>query len=919
MLGRNSSFPVRLHIRGLPPAKRCSLWVLLIGGLAVFVVHLLLTYHVENPAVTCGLVNEGEILTLGCPRYTLISAITFASFGDPSGECPGHDSPGFSHGTCHLGSSEAEVAAVCIGKQSCLVLARGGFLGGEAGAPTGFSSDPCPNLPAARQRLAVSIECAVGPDYNTDTEFNEISSRSWGLASEQAAMKRKQWQSRIGSLRGFPGRFQGRGIVIVVEPGGGNFALTLMAVKMLRRHGCTLPIQVWHRGVIDLSDEHRKSLSPYHVAARDFEDFVGAFDTGTEGTPTALLGNLRSQALALMHTDLEEVLVLRPGAFPLSDPSSVFDSAPYKATGAVFWPGLYKVAVENPVWRAVGAEPESAGWELDGGWLLVRKTAKTWPAIYLSVIFTEQYYASLLDGEKDAFRMAWLALKLPYHAVGHRPALVGTFKDQYGTKNTKAFCGHATLHYGLSGKPLWLRTNLKNKRLLERGANFRYLKAPRLDGDATIPTRAAHVGRIQGPNGTVDCLDLECNAANQGMCDKVAMSPELEHFEHDFLDTLASVPENMRNEIKEAPWSRWFWVYMLLLLAVVCGLWGVATSAFSDNEARDHSLVRGAAVLLGIASLKLRHVLRRCAALVLGNPIVSCVTVILLTIWIFWSSMGGDDREKMYSQLTGYQRPVPRMQREQPRRYMTDCAPCVSGQRCMPRQVHITYGSRILPHHKLLEAAWSPQYTFHYYNDTEAKEYMRTRCPQYADAYDCMVPGAYKSDIFRYCVLYNEGGMYLDNDLVVLVMPNEMFNESCPGVYLLPEYSLNSGLDVRIWTGMIMSSSQEPLWQCMLDEININVANRFYGSNPVDVTGPGLLSMCFHRYPDRVKEFGYNRRDSTIWLFAENNHGVPEQIGYEVNFGDKARISRDGREHYSKLWNERRIYSHTCKRGEPGI
>lgn len=89
---------------------------------------------------------------------------------------------------------------------------------------------------------------------------------------------------------------------------------------------------------------------------------------------------------------------------------------------------------------------------------------------------------------------------------------------------------------------------------------------------------------------------------------------------------------------------------------------------------------------------------------------------------------------------------------------------------------------------------------------------------------------------------------------------------------------------------MIISSSQEPIWQCMLDEININVDNHFYGGNPVDVTGPGLLSMCFHRYPDRVKEFGYNRRDSTIWLSAENHHGVPQQIAYEVNFEDKGAL-----------------------------
>jgi hypothetical protein len=449
--------------------------------------------------------------------------------------------------------------------------------------------------------------------------------------------------------------------------------------------------------------------------------------------------------------------------------------------GAVFWPGLWKVSIDNPIWKVVGVDPADAGWGLDGGWMLIRKEERTWPAIYLAVIFTGRYYAQLLDGDEDVFRMAWLARGLPSHTVGRGPALVGTFKDQYGAKHTTAFCGHATLHYDLAGQPLWLRTELQNKRLLDRGANFRYLKAPREESQP-VSSRAARVGRIQGPNGTVDCLDLECDPAEQGLCNRVAVSRELERFETTFFESLSTVPPEMRAAIQGAPLNGYWWVYVVVLVVVACGLWAAATSAFSDGGGQEHSLVRGAAVLVGMASLRLRNALRWTIRWGVSNPAGSCLLVSAAVLWIVWSSFGGDDREKMYTQMTGYQRPVPRMQRERPGRYSSDCAPCVAGQHCMPRLVHVTYGSHVLKHHKLLAAALGSSYTFHYYNDTEAEQYMRTKCPRYVDAYDCMLPGAYKSDIFRYCVLLNDGGMYLDNDLVLLISPDEIYNETCPGV-----------------------------------------------------------------------------------------------------------------------------------------
>lgn len=60
--------------------------------------------------------------------------------------------------------------------------------------------------------------------------------------------------------------------------------------------------------------------------------------------------------------------------------------------------------------------------------VLVRKSSQTWQAINLAVMFTGQYYSQLIDGDGDVFRLAWLALGVPFHVVTQHPSLVGTFK-----------------------------------------------------------------------------------------------------------------------------------------------------------------------------------------------------------------------------------------------------------------------------------------------------------------------------------------------------------------------------------------------------------------------------------------------------------------------------------------------------------
>jgi hypothetical protein len=122
---------------------------------------------------------------------------------------------------------------------------------------------------------------------------------------------------------------QGRGIVI---PGGGAKQLSNVWVllRTLRWLGCTLPVEIMYVGTSEMT-----------------ADFIDAAQRLGDTTLTDMLWFPESVGLALrgwplkiralMHSKFAEVIMLDADNVPLVDPSFLFSSSEYKATGALFW------------------------------------------------------------------------------------------------------------------------------------------------------------------------------------------------------------------------------------------------------------------------------------------------------------------------------------------------------------------------------------------------------------------------------------------------------------------------------------------------------------------------------------------------------------------------------------------------------
>ena len=57
----------------------------------------------------------------------------------------------------------------------------------------------------------------------------------------------------------------------------------------------------------------------------------------------------------------------------------------------------------------------------------------------------------------------------------------------------------------------------------------------------------------------------------------------------------------------------------------------------------------------------------------------------------------------------------------------------------------------------------NPEFEHRLFDDADCRAYIEENfSADVVEAYDRLLPGAYKADLWRYCVLYKTGGVYLD-------------------------------------------------------------------------------------------------------------------------------------------------------------
>ena len=154
----------------------------------------------------------------------------------------------------------------------------------------------------------------------------------------------------------------------------------------------------------------------------------------------------------------------------------------------------------------------------------------------------------------------------------------------------------------------------------------------------------------------------------------------------------------------------------------------------------------------------------------------------------------------------------------------------------------------------------NPDYKYNFYDAQERIDFIKQNFQRpVLTAYSDIIPGAFKADLFRYCVLYIKGGIYADSDTICLTPIDKYINSNDKLVVVRDDPMAKKWLA----NAFIAVTPKHP---AMWEAINKAVANidskqeQFY----LDYTGPGLLGKCVNKIINRDIESDYELGDQRI-------------------------------------------------------
>jgi mannosyltransferase OCH1-like enzyme len=193
----------------------------------------------------------------------------------------------------------------------------------------------------------------------------------------------------------------------------------------------------------------------------------------------------------------------------------------------------------------------------------------------------------------------------------------------------------------------------------------------------------------------------------------------------------------------------------------------------------------------------------------------------------------------------------------------------------------------------------NPEFFYHLFDDNDCREFIKNNFePTILNAYDSLIPGAYKADLWRYCVLFIKGGIYLD--IKYAPINNFKFINLTEAEHWVLDVDKNN-----IYNALIVCKPNNPILLAAINKIVENVKNKFYGNSSLEPTGPKLLSLFFTNEQknqfDMYHDFYMSFENRFIYL---NNYLVLKSYnGYITEHNNNKRI-----DHYSDLWKKKNIY-----------
>jgi mannosyltransferase OCH1-like enzyme len=193
----------------------------------------------------------------------------------------------------------------------------------------------------------------------------------------------------------------------------------------------------------------------------------------------------------------------------------------------------------------------------------------------------------------------------------------------------------------------------------------------------------------------------------------------------------------------------------------------------------------------------------------------------------------------------------------------------------------------------------NPGFNYQLFDDDDCRNFIKDNFNENVlNAFDSLIPGAYKADLWRYCVLYKNGGVYLD----IKYAPYNGFRF----ISLMEKEHWVLDMDKNgVYNALMVCKPNNEILLKAIYTVVENVKNKFYGYNPLCPTGPLMLSNFFTQSDKKKFDMYHDIYNSVANRFIFFN-------GYLVFKSYNSYLEEHNKnkkvDYYGILWGNRNIY-----------